>query len=198
MSDPTDITGKALRRLLDQFSESPKLVAWFSAYLDRLQDLEDAAHPLFAERGIDNATGHRLDGIGQIFKVARGGRTDADYRKALKIEQLVLQSNGTGNTLLAIVEAILETGGTYEFLEYFPKTVYVRPVDFVLDQDPQFVATALERSAPAATTLHFVFGFYPDAQLFTLSSSASSVTSSSLLGLANDAQTTGGRFVNAL
>ena len=86
----------------------------------------------------------------------------------------------------------------YEFVEHFPKTVYIRPVDFAVSGgDSSSAGTRLRRAVSAATEVLFVTALRTDSTLFTLSSSASSLETSSLLGLANDTQTQGGRLAQA-
>jgi hypothetical protein len=193
------VTADGLELLLEQFRGSEKLRALLSSYLDRIQDLEDAAWPIFAERSIDNATGHRLDGIGQIFKLARGGRNDADYRLALKGEMAIQRSTGVAEDLLTIAEWLIQmTPPDYELVEYFPKSVYLRPVNHILVQDPVFVTSSLKRSVSAATQMLFVYSLYLDADTFTLSTQASASDSSTTTGMAPDNQSTGGHFANSL
>ena len=174
MSDKnTAITETGLGRMLDQFKGSLKLRELAAAFLDQVQAFEDAAHPILAERGIDNATGDRLDGLGAIFGVPRGGRDDDTYRKALKAELLVLQSKGTPEEILTIAQALIEMPvADYDFLEYFPKTIYLRPVDFeyqypgLVDISPVAVGTALRRAVAAATEVLFVYSLVDDAATF--------------------------------
>lgn len=198
MSDKnTSIREIGLARLLQQFEGSVNLNELIGTYLDQVQAIEDAAWPLLGERSLDNATGDRLDGLGAIFNVRRGGRDDDAYRLRLKAEILVLASNGTAEEILEIAQAVIQMAvPNYTLLEYFPKTVYIRPVNHVMTIDPITVGKALRRSVSAATRMLFVASFFPDAESFTLSSQASASETSALLGLADDAQTTGGRLVN--
>lgn len=199
MSDQnTTITADGLARLLDQFDGSINLRLLAASYLDQAQALEDAAFPILTERSIDNMTGDRLDGLGSIVDVARGGRNDADYRLALKGELAVLQSTGTIEDLIAIAILIVQvTGDDYDVVEYFPKTLYMRPIG-VIGVDPLLATSMLKRAVSAATRLLFVYAEWDDSVVFTLSSQASTSESSALLGLANLSQTTGGHLSQSL
>ena len=196
MSDQnTTIVSEGLTRLLDQFKGSPNLLALATSYLEQVQTLEDAAWPLLAERGIDNMTGDRLDGLGEILGHSRGGRSDAGYRLALKGELAVLQSEGTAEEMIALAQLLIQMPtADYEVIEYWPKGFYIRPVDHVLTQDPALIGTMLDRAISAATTMSFVDSFFLDAATFTLSSQGAAVETSTSLGLADVSQTTGGRI----
>ncbi len=191
---------EGLARMLDQFDGSVDLRKLASVFLDQAQTLEDAAFPLLGERSLDNATGDRLDRIGQLVGEARAGRDDTTYRLALKGEIAVLSSRGTAEDMLVIVQLFVQmVTPDYELREYFPKGFYLRPVNEVLtDALALFTTTALKRSVSAGTTMGFVWSKRSDALTFQLSSQATAVDTSSSLGLGNDAQTTGGRLAQVL
>ena len=108
MSDQdTTITADALEQMLDQFDGSVNLRLLAASFLDQVQQFEDDIWPLLAERSLALATGHRLDGLGQIADLNRSGRNDADYRLALTAEFAVLQSNGTAEELIAIAQLMV-------------------------------------------------------------------------------------------
>lgn len=138
MSDQdTTITADGLAQMLEQFKGSGNLRLLASSYLDQAQAFEDAVWPLLNERSLANATGDRLDGIGEIFDTPRGGQNDADYRLTLQTEIGVLLSRGTEADLLTIAQLLIQmTTPDYEFTEYFPKSLYLRPVDFPLAPEP--------------------------------------------------------------
>jgi hypothetical protein len=193
------VTADGLARLLQQFEGSVKLRAWIGSYLNQIQALEDAAWPILGERSLAAATGHRLDGVGQIFQVFRGGRNDTDYRLAIQAEIAILLSTGTAEDLLEIAQLMIVMGTPDYFLtEYFPKSVYLRPINHILVQDAAFVTAMLKRSVSAATTLLFVYALSADTAVFRLSSQVSSSETSALLGMADTAQTTGGHLANSL
>ena len=195
----TQITETAISRLIDQFKGSPNLLALIAAYLDRVQALEDAAHPLLGERDIDQATGHRLDGIGQIAQVLRSGLDDNTYRLQLKAELAVLRSQGTAEDILGIAQLLIQmTTPLYELVEYFPKGLYLRAVEQTISTAyAPTVAAKLRRAVGATTDMLFVYSALPDGLTFSLSSQASTSETSSSTGLSDDAQTTGGGLAGA-
>jgi len=191
----TTITADALEQMLDQFDGSVNLRLLAASFLDQVQQFEDDIWPLLAERSLALATGHRLDGLGQIADLNRSGRNDADYRLALTAEFAVLQSNGTAEELIAIAQLMVQMGtADYEVIEYYPKGFYIRPVDHALTVDPSLIGTMLDRAISAATTMSFVYSFFDDAATFTLSSLGATTETSGLIGL-GDAITGGGPYV---
>jgi len=147
---------------------------------------------LLGERSLSNATGDRLDGIGAIFGIPRGGRTDTAYRLDLQIELAILQSNGTEADLVNIATLGL-SAPSFEFVENFPKGVTLRAPDYsVVDATGLALGNKLRRAASAGTTIFLIASIRADAAIYTLSSQAATLETSATLGLANDAQSTGG------
>lgn len=200
MSDQdTTITADGLAQMLDQFKGSTNLRLLASSYLDQAQALEDAIWPLLGERGLANATGDRLDGIGEIVKTPRGGRDDTTYRLALIVKLAVLQSTGTEADLVTIAELAIQMGTPdYEFAENFPKGVTIRPMDNAVSASlSMLAASGLRRSVSAGTTFFLITSTKADSLIYTLSSQVATLETSSTLGLANDAQSTGGYMTYA-
>ncbi|MDH3598033.1 MAG: hypothetical protein OEU26_00170 [Candidatus Tectomicrobia bacterium] len=188
MSDQnTTITATALSRMLQQFEGSANLRLLASSYTDQAQAFEDAAWPLLGERGIDNATGDRLDRIGAVVKTMRSGRADAAYRQALKARMAVLQSTGTEADLLTITDLLVQMGTPdYDFTEYFPKGVVIRPVDNAVTRlVGRSTGTALKQGVSAGTTMHFVYSGRADSLTYTLSTQGAVVDTGTNLGLAS-------------
>jgi len=198
----TTIVSDGLARMLDQFHGSINLRLLAESYLQQAQDLEDAAWPILAERGLANMTGDRLDGLGGNINLDRSGRDDDDYRIAITAELMVLRSNGTADELIAILTVLFSpTSIDIEFLELFPKTVYFRLVDspmiFLPTGTADRVADTLRRAVSAATELLYVFSMRVDNETFTLSSQGAVTESSSAMGLADVSQTTGGHLAQS-
>lgn len=103
----TTITIEFLRKLIGQFLEKPNIAAVLSAFLDQVQDLENASFEVIENTTLANSEGAQLDGIGKIVGEERQGRSDADYQKALSARILVNISSGTIPELIAIVQAMV-------------------------------------------------------------------------------------------
>ena len=138
MSDQnTTYVAQGLDRLLDQFDGSVNLRLLATSYLNQVQELEDAAYPLLAERSLANATGDRLDGFGAIVNVSRGGRDDTTYRLRLSAELAILTSQGSIEEILTIAQLLIQMDtADYEVIEYVPKTLYLSPEDYAFTPEP--------------------------------------------------------------
>jgi hypothetical protein len=101
-----DHCGDGQQLLLSQFKDSTNLKALLCALLDGVQDFDNACWQVLTERGLENAVGVQLDGIGQIVGLSRAGWTDAVYRKLLGAQTLVLRSRGRWQDLSAIMAAL--------------------------------------------------------------------------------------------
>jgi hypothetical protein len=195
-----DHTDTALDRMLEQFQGSVNLRALASSYVDQAQVLENATIQLLHDRSINTATGHRLDGLGQLANIPRGGLGDEDYRLRIRVELAVLTSQGSIEDLIVVLSLLIDLGTPpdVEIVEYFPKTIAMRPVDFALTDDPNIIGVLLKRAVSAATRLWFVYSENLDDETYQLSSLPTTVETSSLLGLSNDAQSSGGYLANVV
>lgn len=98
---------EGIDRLLEQFKDKPRILAWVTALLGQVQEIEDALYQLYWERLLDNAVGAQLDGIGQIVVLDRQGFDDEPYRAFLRAKIRVNLSNGKTEELIYILKLIL-------------------------------------------------------------------------------------------
>jgi len=184
-------TETALGRMLEQFRGSVNLRALASAFVDQAQAFEDVAIQLIHDRNLDTATGHRLDGLGQIAGVSRGGRDDETYRRRLQVEFAILRSQGSIEDMIEITQLLV--GGTPDILvdEYYPKALYLRAQDYIVTGDATEIGTLLRRAASAATNLQFVYSQteIDDDDLFRFSDTNGTSETSSSHGYSNGTYT---------
>jgi len=165
-----DYATESLGRLLDQFNGSVNLRLLASSYVERAQDLENVAHQLLAGRRIDVAVGDRLDGLGKIVNILRSGRGDdfydplsgpdrGSYRLRIRAELAVLTSQGTTEDLIGVLQLLLGLSSPPDIQidEYYPKAIYMRARNFIVDEDPVMIANLLRRAVSAATNLQFIY-----------------------------------------
>lgn len=159
MATNTTHTATALAQLIEQFQDSSDIKALIAAFVDRAQDLENALFPLLEIRNVDTMTGDRLDGLGQIVNVGRGGRTDDEYRLRIRAELAILKSTGIARDLVSTLQLLIaQTVADIQVDEYYPKTIYLRPRNFsVGSTDMDAVAGLLRRAAPAGTSLQVIY-----------------------------------------
>lgn len=106
----TTHTADALSRLVQQFKGQAKIEALLSAIVDQVQEIEDAGQDLSDLLDIDLMTGVNLDHIGEIVGQPREGRSDADYRVAIREAIARRISSGTPDELIEAFASI--TGST--------------------------------------------------------------------------------------
>lgn len=185
MAQKLDYTTEALDRLLESLKERDKVAALVASFLDRCQELEDAAYPIIEQRDIDQAVGHRLERIGQIVNVDRAGRTDDDYRLRIRAEFAILRSNGTIDDIINVLQLLLGMPTTDILVEQqFPKSLYVRPRNWVVTEDTILLATQLRRAVSAGTELQLITTDTEadDDDLFRYGDAGSELTSSKGFG----------------
>lgn len=95
-----DYVSLAVSRLTSQFGNSPKLKAFVEAMVGPLTTVEQAADDLREQRWIDTAVGAQLDGVGYIVGELRQGRTDDEYRLAIRFRVFINISKGTPGDLI--------------------------------------------------------------------------------------------------
>jgi len=191
-TNKTDYTSEGLDRLLTTLQGGAKTEALVAAYVDRAQELEDAAFPLYSQWDIETATEDRLDRIGQIFLVPRSGLTDEPYRLRLRAEIAILTSIGTWYDLVRVIQLLTAAPSSTNvaYYEFFPKTSFVRVIDHAVSgtvADQAISAALLRRAAPAGTEVHYVYSLTEsdDANVFKFSASAETTESSATYGTEN-------------
>lgn len=159
MAQKTNYTSEGQDRLLQSLKEREDVLALSAAYLDRCQEFEDAAYPIIEQRNIDDAVGHRLDRIGQLVHVERGGRTDDAYRLRIRAEFAILRSDGLVDNLINITRLLLGMAtADVQVDQQYPKSIFIRPRNTTVTQaDADVVADQLRRAVSAATYLQFIY-----------------------------------------
>jgi len=141
-----DYAATALSRLTGQFDNSPKLQALMDAIVSPLTALETDADALIAERWIDTAVGVQLDGCGYIVGEPRLGRTDEDYRAAIKFRVFVNTSKGTPVDMIRGLKYLTDPTDC-QYLESYPATVLLFTNGLFVKQTIQ---PAMQDLAPVA------------------------------------------------
>jgi len=169
---------EAKAQLIENLQNSEKLKALLDSYVDQIQDLEAAIHPIHAARNIDTMTGDRPDGLGEIVGVPRDGRLDEAYRLRIRAELAILKSNGIEVNLINILQLLLGMStADILFDEYYPKTVYMRVRNYdATSDDMQSTHDLLTRAAPVGTDIHLIFGTTGDDEANTFRFSDTSGT----------------------
>lgn len=119
MSNP--YIADALSRLTSEFDKSPLLRGFIEAMVTPLESFESEADQLKTQRWIDTAIGEQLDGCGSIVNVLRQGRSDDEYRNAIKFQIFVNTSTATPNDLMKGLR-LLTNPDDIQYIEQYPAT----------------------------------------------------------------------------
>jgi hypothetical protein len=96
----------AKARLLQQFKSKARIAALLDAINAQNQEIEDAGQELSDLLDIDVMTGVNLDNIGEIVAQPREGRSDSDYRQAIREKIRANVSSGTPDEIIEAFEFI--------------------------------------------------------------------------------------------
>lgn len=166
--------GKGL--IIQQYKDSPRILALVQANSEQLQDIEDCVWDLYILRSLQTAFGAQLDGLGQIVGISRMGFSDPVYRLFIYIQIAINNSKGTPDQVIAIMKLI--TGATNVlYIPYYPAALGLQ---VNVDLDAYLASLGLSNSAflaliqqiiPAGVALYYItwyngpfhaFGFESD------------------------------------
>jgi hypothetical protein len=131
--------------LPEQFKNAGNLKNLIAAFAESTQDYEDLVYPLFSLLDIDTMIGDQLDGIGSIVNEPRQGRSDAEYREAIRVRISLNVSSGEPETVIWLFKTLTDPTGTIDYFESYPAGYAIYGDG---DQFPELLA-AMEASSPA-------------------------------------------------
>ena len=120
----TQHVSEGLALMLDMFRNTKVTAGILSAYLQSVQDCEDAFWTLLVGFNLDSGVGIVLDLIGQIVGEPRNGRGDGWYRIALRLRIATNRSDGCPETLILLLQ-LAEPGSVFRFVEIYPAAIDV-------------------------------------------------------------------------
>lgn len=141
----TDHVTQALGRLIEQFKTSDNFKEMITAFVDQIQDIEDAAYDVYTLRYIETAEGVQLDELGLIVGESRLGKTDEEYRAALLFRVFINMSNGEPERMITAFRTFTEAD-KIKFYELYPAAVHLISDGSTV---PDNLISALENVAPA-------------------------------------------------
>lgn len=115
---------EAKARLLSMYKGRPIIEGMLEAYVKQIQRLENSIWDVINNRHLESNNTSCLDGIGTILQEFRNGRTNAEYRAALKIRLLVLRSQGKRHQLTKII-SLSANGSTWRYWDAYPAGFFV-------------------------------------------------------------------------
>lgn len=118
---------QALALLLDQYKDKPRIAGLVKAFINRCQELEDAAWHLWISRRIENATGDQLDQIGAIVGEPRSSRPDDVYKIYVNARIRINWSQGTSDDVIAVLRIV--EPAAFRLVESYPAGFRVEYID---------------------------------------------------------------------
>lgn len=115
---------EAKARLLSMYKGRPIVEGMLTAYVKQIQRIENALWDIILNRNLETTNSACLDGIGTILQEERKGRTNDEYRAALRIRQLVLRSQGKRHQLSQII-SLSAAGSTWRYWDAYPAGFFV-------------------------------------------------------------------------
>lgn len=141
----TEIVDSQLQQFKRGGSQQTNFEKLISVYAAQIQELEQFFFTLKTLRTIDTAVGVQLEGIGDIVGEARNGRSDDDYRRAVRAKILINISSGTTEDLLGVVDKLLPASKTLVATEdSFPAHFEILVVEPVNDLPAEIATSAAE------------------------------------------------------
>jgi len=116
MSQITNHASIVVPLVLSQYQQASRLLGLVRAGCAQADDVESAMHQIREGFWLADAIGVQLDTLGKIYREARNGRSDTDYREAIRIRASLLV-NGTPDQILSFLR--FSMGGTD--LAYYPE-----------------------------------------------------------------------------
>lgn len=95
---------EAKAKFTSMFRDRRVISALIQSFVKPLQTLENVLWDVINKRNLENATGKLLDILGALVGQPRDGRSDDEYREAIRLRILILRSTGRIPDLLKIIE----------------------------------------------------------------------------------------------
>lgn len=170
----TDHVARGLSLLITQFRRTRpenslpnpnNMINILTPFLQQVQLVEYMESDLDTLRWLDTAVGVQLDGLGEILQLPRNGRTDFDYRIALKFQVYINRSSGEPEVIIAFVKDF--TNATKVRLqEAYPAGLFIFTDGTTVLTNFNLVE-AIEEILAAGVKLRGIFYLDPDAVYFT-------------------------------
>lgn len=164
----TNHAEEAVQNLATQFQGKPRIAATLTVFARQIQELEQALYDLLIYRQLEFAEGAQVDGFGSIVGEAREGRTDLDYKAAIRARINLNLGHGTTEEIVALIRGIAGDVQV-KIVDYYPAGFIADIVDPIdpLIVDPVRIANFVQSGKPAGvwaiTTYHVAGAFRFDS-----------------------------------
>lgn len=161
---------EAISNLIEQFKNKTNWPKVLTAFIQQIQDLEDMHFELIEIPDLESGIGVQLDVIGRIVDEDRKGRSDADYRIAIRGRILVNKSEGTPIDILDLLEIL--SGAGIELTEY-PPASYVAYLlaELASEDEGEQIAVLMKDATAAGVNGSLVYSSDPVSERFQFDTS---------------------------
>jgi len=136
--------------LANQFHGKPRIAALLTVFAGQVQELEQALYDLLIYRQLEYAEGAQVDGFGSIVGEAREGRTDIDYKAAIRARINLNLCHGTPEEIINLVRGVAGDVRV-KIRDFYPAAFLAEIVDPIdpLIVDPSRVGNFVQSGKPA-------------------------------------------------
>lgn len=118
MQQITDYTALLQPRILSQYQQAKRLLGIMEAGTLQADQIEEALFQVRNGFFLATAVGVQLDTLGKIYREPRNGRTDSDYRDAIRL-RAAMAISGTPDEIILFLKNFV--AGAPTDLEYQPE-----------------------------------------------------------------------------
>jgi hypothetical protein len=186
--------------LLTEMMRKPNIMGMLASFSQQVQDLENAIFAVLNGRDINNAEGVQLDGLGALVGEPRNGRDDTTYRLRIRARIKLNVSSGTPNEILELFALLIDSGQTAKLVEKPPASfnLTIGGTSGVVTATAVELGRLLQQAKPAGVKASLIYSTDSDTNTFTLSSLPNALESSATQGMADAAQTSGGKMAGVI
>lgn len=116
-SQDTAIVTEGLAQLGEKRKGLPNIQGLVTAFLNRIQTVENTLWDVINKRMLSNATSIQLDTLGDLVGELRLGRSDADYKTAIQVQIRALRTHGRD---IDLIEVAALMGYVFTYIEQWP------------------------------------------------------------------------------
>jgi len=202
MADPTlftQHTTQGLLRLLSQFQGQPNFEGQLRSFLSEVQDLEKMLYDLMALRYLNTAVGAQLDGIGRIVEENRLGRSDTDYRAAIRSRIRINLGDSQIEDVHYVFDLLLP-GRTFEMIDE-PDAAFMYIINEAVvagvDPSPAQLSLQMSKTRGGGIRVTLIWSIADEANSFR-TATGTTLEASTTQGTTDPAMSTGGTLAGAL
>lgn len=180
----------AVARFLFQYKNKEKIEGHIRAYIDQIQDLENAYFSLRTRLSISQSEGVQLDGIGKIVGEPRGENDDPRYRVLLFARIGTNVSEGLPENIINVFKLLTEADWV-QYQNLNDAQIMLTGTATFADQDEvNFIFDSIQKAVSGGVRVNHIICSDTDEAFAFAGINANAPG----LGFGDEAQTTGGKF----